>query len=164
MAGGFLAPQRRVGFFGYDSTTGAPLTVHGAQFFDTAVLWVTGGDADGDGLIDRDEGRYQTSPLDADSNDDGIPDGLSVAIGLSPANQDSDADGLTNADELMSGTDPFQRDTDGDGYLDGGDAFPLDPTRWALPSDQIPGAAPCITLTEPGNAGLISSVPATPCP
>ena len=44
--------------------------------------------------------------------------------------------------------------------LDGADAFPLDPTRWEAPTP-TPGdtTPPGITLAEPTNAVLISSVP-----
>jgi hypothetical protein len=69
---------------------------------------------------------------------------------------DTDGDGLSDAAEVLLGTDPTLADTDGDGVADGQDAFPLDPTRSALPSSD-PGdhTAPTITLDEPANATLL---------
>jgi len=62
--------------------------------------------------------------------------------------------------ERQQGTDPFNPDSDGDGAGDGVDCFPLDPARAQCPTptpgDQTP---PVITLEEPTNAVLISSVP-----
>jgi len=69
---------------------------------------------------------------------------------------DTDGDGLSDAAEVLLGTDPTSADTDGDGVADGQDAFPLDPTRWALPSsDPNDHTAPTITLDEPQNATLL---------
>lgn len=52
--------------------------------------------------------------------------------GLPPS--DMDKDGLEDDLEItLYGTDPNNPDTDGDGVLDGADAFPLDPERWAFP-------------------------------
>ncbi len=120
----------------------------------------TTSDPDGDGLTTAREWELGTDPFDADTNDDGIPDGMSVAMGLSPTNPDQDADGAWNGIERARGTDPFVWDTDGDGHGDGADAFPLDPTRWEPPTP-TPGdiTPPGITLAEPTNAELISSVP-----
>ncbi len=117
-------------------------------------------DPDGDGLPTDREWALGTDPFDADTNDDGIPDGMSVALGLSPTNPDQDADGMLNGIERARGTDPFVWDTDGDGHGDGGDAFPLDPTRWEAPTPTIGDITPPgMALTEPTNAVLISSVP-----
>lgn len=55
------------------------------------VLHVEGYDADGDGIIDTDEG-----PGDVDS--DGVPNWLDL---------DSDADGYSDAEELNAGSDPY---------------------------------------------------------
>lgn len=117
-------------------------------------------DPDGDGLTTAQELALGTDPFNADTNGDGISDGLSVQIGLSPTNPDQDGDGVLNAVERARGSDPFVWDTDGDGHGDGQDAFPLDPSRWEAltptPGDSTP---PVITLSEPTNAVLISSVP-----
>jgi hypothetical protein len=115
-------------------------------------------DPDGDGLTTAQEWALGTDPFNADTNGDGIADGVAVATGLSPTNPDQDGDGVENAAEIAGGTDPFAWDTDGDGHGDGADAFPLDPTRWEAP-EPTPGTVPVITLTEPTNAVLISSVP-----
>jgi alpha-tubulin suppressor-like RCC1 family protein len=117
-------------------------------------------DPDGDGLTTAQEWALGSDPFNADTNGDGISDGVAVTTGVSPTNPDQDADGVENAMEIARGTNPFAWDTDGDGHGDGDDAFPLDPTRWQAPTptpgDQTP---PVITLTEPTNAVLISSVP-----
>ncbi|MCI0410484.1 MAG: thrombospondin type 3 repeat-containing protein, partial [Acidobacteria bacterium] len=117
-------------------------------------------DPDGDGLTNAEERALGTDPYNKDTNGDGITDGAAVASGKSPTNPDMDADGVINTVEIGNGTDPFNPDTDGDTYTDGVDAFPLDPTRWNAPAP-TPGdtTPPVITLTEPTNATLISSIP-----
>jgi len=153
------APARRAGIFPNLTTTGA-FTTEGWALFDAALTWGSDADPDGDGLSTFEEYELGTNPLDADTNDDGIPDGAEVASGRSPTNLDMDGDGVVNATELQNGTDPFNPDSDGDGVADGSDAFPLDPTRSQAPPP-VPGdtTPPVITLTEPTNAVLISSVP-----
>jgi hypothetical protein len=120
----------------------------------------SGDDPDGDGLTNAEEWGLGTDPYDADTNDDGILDGIAVASGMSPTDPDLDDDTVLNGVERLNGTDPFRADTDGDGTNDGTDAFPLDPTRTTAPSG-TPGdtTPPTITLTEPTNATLISSIP-----
>jgi hypothetical protein len=117
-------------------------------------------DPDGDGLSSAREWELETDPYNSDTNGDGIADGVEVASGQSATNPDVDGDGVLNATERTNGTDPFRADTDADTYADGVDCFPLDPSRWQCPSP--PGGdvtPPVITLTEPTNAVLISSVP-----
>jgi alpha-tubulin suppressor-like RCC1 family protein len=120
----------------------------------------SGDDPDGDGLTNAEEWGLGTDPYDADTNDDGVLDGIAVASGMSPTDPDLDDDTVLNGVERLNGTDPFRADTDGDGTNDGTDAFPLDPTRTTAPSG-TPGdtTPPTITLTEPTNATLISSIP-----
>jgi hypothetical protein len=117
-------------------------------------------DSDGDGLSNVEELDLGTDPYLADTNQDGVPDGASVGVGIDPVSVDLDGDGLTNAQEGALGTDPLVNDTDGDGVLDGADAFPLDPSRTVAdapnPADTTP---PGITLVEPANAALVSSLP-----
>jgi len=128
--------------------------------FTTADQSWLSGDADGDGLRNDREAALGTDPMNWDTNGDGISDGAAVNAGMSATNLDMDADGLSNALELQQGTDPFRADTDGDGTADAADCFPLDPTRWQCPP-AVPGdtSPPVITLSEPTNASLISSVP-----
>jgi alpha-tubulin suppressor-like RCC1 family protein len=117
-------------------------------------------DSDGDGLTNTEEYALGTDPRTADTNGDGISDGTAKQAGISMTDTDIDGDGLSNVDEAARGTDPFIADTDGDSVSDGSDCFPLDATRWlcpaANPNDHTP---PMITLEEPTNASLISSVP-----
>lgn len=114
--------------------------------------WLSG-DTDGDGLSNEAEVANGTDPLNPDTNGDGILDGAAVSSGMSATDLDMDDDGVVNATERQNGTDPFLADTDGDGVADLTDAFPLDPTRWALPPP-TPGdtTPPVITLLEPKNA------------
>ena len=103
------------------------------------------GDADGDGLMNRDE--YQagtepgtadtdgdglddyveimevfTNPLNADTDSDGMPDGWEKSNGLNPliddAGGDEDADTLSNLEEFEANSDPWRSDTDADGLPD----------------------------------------------
>ncbi|MGH9319232.1 MAG: hypothetical protein ACRD3V_05000, partial [Vicinamibacteria bacterium] len=119
-----------------------------------------GDDPDGDGLTNGEEWALGTDPLDSDTNDDGILDGVAVASRTSATGPDMDGDGVLNAAERINGTDPLRADTDGDGVNDLADAFPLDPARTTAPPG-TPGdtTPPVITLTEPTNANLISSIP-----
>jgi hypothetical protein len=127
------------------------------------VLGNSGGyndDPDGDGLSTRAERDLGTDPYNPDTNGDGIPDGVAVRSGVSATNPDMDGDGVVNATERTNGTNPFVADTDGDGVNDGADCFPLDSTRTTCPPPvQGDTTPPNITLTEPTNATLISSVP-----
>jgi hypothetical protein len=79
---------------------------------------------------------------------------------MSATDPDMDDDGVLNGAERAQGTDPFNADTDGDTVNDGDDDFPLDPTRDTAPAyDPEDSTPPTITLDEPTNASLISSVP-----
>jgi hypothetical protein len=69
---------------------------------------------------------------------------------------DTDGDGIDDATEIANGTSPILADTDGDGVPDGQDAFPLDPTRWAVPSpNPNDHTAPAIFIDEPIGATLL---------
>jgi alpha-tubulin suppressor-like RCC1 family protein len=83
--------------------------------------------------------------------DDGYATCCDVSLGMILA--DTDGDGVPDVTEIARGTDPTKKDTDGDGIWDGQDAFPLDPTRWVLPSpDPTDHTPPTIFLDEPENA------------
>lgn len=66
---------------------------------------------------------------------------------------DTDGDGINDFEEIVRGTNPTAIDTDGDGVSDALDAFPLDPTRSAVPSpDPFDTTPPVIILDEPAEA------------
>ena len=119
--------------------------------------WASG-DADGDGLATWMEYQIGSDPLNPDSNGDGLLDGVAVSAGLSATNPDMDADGLSNALERQRGTDTAGRTPTRTGWETR--TASLDAARFQCPppnpSDQTP---PVITLTEPTNAQLISSIP-----
>jgi alpha-tubulin suppressor-like RCC1 family protein len=118
------------------------------------------GDPDGDGLATGDELALGADPFDPDTNDDGLMDGAALRAGISVTSLDTDGDGVLNLAERAAGTDPLRADTDGDGVADGVDCFPLDPTRsQCLPSNPNDHTPPNITLAEPTNAVLVSTVP-----
>jgi len=104
-------------------------------------------DHDNDGLDLKDEYKYLTNPLQADTDQDGYNDGEEVQNGFNPTGQgkldmnkdglsdvweeqhgldlaqmnaqlDPDDDGLTNLVEYEHGTDPNSADTDSDGFSD----------------------------------------------
>jgi PKD repeat protein len=113
-------------------------------------------DPDNDGLTNTEEQALGSNPNDDDSNDDGIKDGAAMALGLSLTSPDTDTDGLSNTVEISGGTDPIRGDTDGDGVADGVDAFPLDPSRSAMPAPD-PGdtTPPTITIERPTGAVVV---------
>lgn len=114
-------------------------------------------DPDNDGLDGDQELAIGTDPNNWDTNGNGLADGAEYFAGYDPTSWDTDGDGLTNSQELVLGTDPFLADTDRDGVPDAQDAFPLDPTRSALPGPGDPNdhTPPTVTLTEPAGATLL---------
>jgi alpha-tubulin suppressor-like RCC1 family protein len=158
--------RNSTGQLGNNSTTGvnAPIAVlrqvgPPLPFVLVDQSWLLA-DSDGDTLSNDLEISIGSDPLDVDTNQDGIRDGSAYAAGLSVTDLDMDDDGLTNLAERGLRTDPFRQDTDEDTHGDATDCFPLDATRWVCPPP-VPGdtTPPVITLTEPTNATLISSVP-----
>lgn len=95
-------------------------------------------------------GRYR------DTNSNGLSDLIDSQLGFDPLSWDGDGDGLTNYFEVIAGTDPLSSDTDHDGVTDNIDAYPLDSTRYLVPSP-VPGdnLGPIITVETPTSATLL---------
>ncbi len=95
-------------------------------------------DADGDGILDKDEaGADPETPANNDADD--IPDYL---------DKDSDNDGIEDSQEVILGTDPTKKDSDGDGSDDYAEVvYGSDPT-----SDQSTIPAGLFYLVLPYNA------------
>lgn len=104
-------------------------------------------DADGDGLLEREERLYNTRDDSVDLDGDGLTDfqevknGWIVTIAYDDAGQraevayrvssnpqlfDADGDGLNDLEEMGFGTDPNNADTDDDGLFDSCEISPLD--------------------------------------
>ena len=113
-------------------------------------------DDDGDGLTAGQELMTGLDPYSADSNGDGTTDAVVYALGSALTLEDPDGDGLSNLIENALGTNPFSADTDGDGVNDNLDAFPLDPSRSAIPTpDPNDHTPPVITLIKPQGAQIV---------
>jgi hypothetical protein len=65
-----------------------------------------GSDADGDGLVDRDERANGTHPFDPDTDGDGVDDGEELAAGTDPLDPDTDGDGVDDGLERDVGLQP----------------------------------------------------------
>jgi hypothetical protein len=65
------------------------------------------GDADGDGLNDREEYRHLSDPNNPDTDSDGLLDGEEVSLGTDPVVPDTDNDGTPDAKEVAQGTNPL---------------------------------------------------------
>ena len=87
-------------------------------------------DTDGDGLDDGNELTHDTDPTSPDTDGDGMADGWEVTGGLDPllddGADDADGDGLSNLQEFVLGLLPNNADSDGDGIFDGIDDTPLE--------------------------------------
>lgn len=91
-------------------STGIP----SAPFQPDGSLFIPAGqtaDSDGDGLIDFWELAYFPGDLNAasaagDADNDGLTDKQEFDMGLPPNNPDTDADGFTDGSEITAGTDP----------------------------------------------------------
>ncbi|HEV8538884.1 MAG TPA: OmpA family protein, partial [Bacteroidota bacterium] len=85
--------------------------------------FVRGGnnDLDGDGLLNDEEKRIGTNPLNPDTDGDGLKDGEEVhTYKTDPLNPDTDADRLKDGEEVrVYHTNPLNKDTDGDALGDG---------------------------------------------
>ncbi len=77
-------------------------------------------DSDSDKLLDGDEARYGTDPLEDDTDNDGLTDYDEITVyGSNPLDADSDLDGLVDGGEISRSTDPRDADSDDDGFADG---------------------------------------------
>ena len=82
-------------------------------------------DSDGDGLTDQEEFALGTNPYKMDTDGDGFTDKEEVDKGFDPKRVedsmlvDLDGDGLIGEDEVKYGTSPHRSDSDFDGYSDG---------------------------------------------
>lgn len=88
----------------------------------------TEGDRDGDGLLDDEEGDYNTDPDNPDTDGDGIPDGTEVFGDnpTSPTNPDTDGDGLCDGSGTVAGTCVSGEDLNDNGQRDPGETDPRD--------------------------------------
>ncbi|RDZ51168.1 MarR family transcriptional regulator [Haloferax sp. Atlit-4N] len=127
-----------------------------AQASHGVTVLAPAGDADGDGLGNRDEldrgtdvlvadtdtdgvpdgeevNRYETDPTNTDTDGDELSDGVEVnEQGSNPTETDTDSDGLDDGAEVTThGTDPTTADTDGDGLDDGAEVndYETNPTE-----------------------------------
>jgi outer membrane protein OmpA-like peptidoglycan-associated protein len=78
------------------------------------------GDADGDGLMNKEEKQLGTDKKNPDTDGDGLNDGPEVKqFNTNPTKADTDGDGLTDGEEVNTyKTNPNSADTDGDGLND----------------------------------------------
>jgi hypothetical protein len=100
-----------------DDNDGLPDAYEEATFGNLAQ---TGdGDADSDGLTNKQEFNSGSNANVADTDGDGLNDGAEVAAGTDLFGSDTDGDGLTDGDEVNThGTSPLLIDTDGDRFSD----------------------------------------------
>jgi hypothetical protein len=110
----------------------------------TVRVLAAGGDADDDGLSNRDEVRQGTNILTPDSDGDGLSDGNEVNVrDTNATNPDTDGDGIDDGAELSDEngyeTDPTDPDTDDDGIDDGREQTSLgtNPTKADTDDDGI---------------------------
>ena len=113
------------------------------------------GDADGDGLSDREEFLFGGNPTNADSDGDGFTDLATNAFGFELDQQDLDGDTWDAAKEQLRGTNPLMADTDHDGVIDSVDLLPLDPLVSAISGGGSVAGPPVLTLISPAGAVLI---------
>ncbi len=77
-------------------------------------------DLDFDGLTNKQEKEYRTSPILSDTDMDGLDDYYEIFTSKTdPLKADTDGDGLNDYDEIQLGLDPLKADSKGDGVKDG---------------------------------------------
>lgn len=69
-------------------------------------------DFDGDGLTNREEEEYGSSPLWKDTDYDGVDDYEELRLGLNPNHRDTDGDGVSDGNELLYGLNALEKDGD----------------------------------------------------
>jgi len=130
-------------------------------------------DTDGDGLLDLQEARMGTDPLNADTDGDTIKDGDEASHRTDPLKADTDGDGLNDGDELAFRADPLAIDTDGDTLPDGVEVHELgtSPINPDTDSDGLndnvdpdPGHLPTPTLTNTPTPTLTNTPTPTETP
>jgi len=99
---------------GNDNYWGAAIQVFG-------FITSRNNDLDGDGLLNDEEKRIGTDPLNPDTDGDGLKDGEEVkTYKTDPLNPDTDGDKLRDGEEVFQyKTNPLDPDTDHDGLQDG---------------------------------------------
>ena len=100
-------------------------------------------DNDGDEVINSEETRAGTNPLDEDTDNDGLSDKYEIWMSTNPSNPDTDGDGLLDGYEMMLGLDPKRDRTNGS---DSDDTVKLDYTK----------TEGQLTLSVTGNANITS--------
>lgn len=110
------------------------------------------GDADCDGLSNKEERRLGTNRRSADTDRDGLSDGFEVSVlGSDPTRSDSDGDGRDDGSEVRGGTDPRDADSDHDGKPDGQDCDP-----WNDLAAKVQGNIEVITCPTDDASGSIT--------
>ena len=98
-------------------------------------------DLDGDGLLNDEEKRIGTDPLNPDTDGDGLKDGEEVRTYYTdPLNPDTDGDRLKDGEEVrVHHTDPLKKDTDGDRLGDGDEVltYHTDPLKIDTDGDAL---------------------------
>jgi hypothetical protein len=86
----------------------------------TLAVFLVGckGDADGDGLTNKEEKDLGTDRDKVDSDGDGLHDADEIDAGADPLRPDTDGDGLNDGEEDELGSSPVQIDSDEDTYGD----------------------------------------------
>ena len=102
----------------FQGNTGNPGTAGlvdlNAQVFEDFDCDFEDTDTDGDGLLDGEENKLGTDPLDPDSDDDCLSDGEEVNIyGTDPLDPDTDDGGALDGPEVFQDLDPLDKSDDG---------------------------------------------------
>lgn len=115
-----------------------------------------GADPDKDRVVNREEDRYGTDKMNADTDGDRLSDGVEIYdFKTNPLSPDTDKDRLNDWEELkVSNTDPRNPDTDGDGLGDGDERLIhlTDPLKKDTDGDRVSDKDEIeISKTDPRN-------------